>query len=799
MKRLINVKLLSFVVTFLFLVLSNYAIANNKGTITGKVIDKSTKQPIQYVNVLVVGTKFGSVTDSTGKYTIYGIGENIYQLKYSFIGYISHIESEIRVINGKTTTVKEIELSESNLSVDSIIVKSGYFSRDNETPTTNFSYSREEIRRSPGAAGDIFRAIETLPGVSSSGGEFSAFSVRGGSPRDNIVLIDNIPFDKFSHFDNGGSEEQEVQGGRFSIFAPGLIEEANFQAGGFAAKYGGKNASFVDLKIKEGNKESFTINGTYDLLGWELNYDGPTYALGNTTLLFSARHQDFKKVLEITDQKEMGTPKFTDIIFKTTTGLSSNHKLSVLGIYSPENFTRTNENFFEAKEGNYNSFIGTTTETKYLLGINWRYLTGLSSFLENTFYYKRTDTDRNAGKAYPDLINGIMPTIETVRTKPDYFNLEDSDYQLGWKFEFTFSPFQKSTVQIGSEIFQTTYDYMRNQNGLDTLYTFDKNDFRPDPTQYYLVYNPQDVNAKFDGKEISSNAFADFNYNVTDKFVIMPGFRYEYNGFNKNSYVSPRFSLSYQLNDRVKINASAGVYYQTPELRILAMNSQNVLLKNEKAIHYILGVSAYLSDDIKFTTEIYRKDFSNLVTRPDRAFLTYNNSGSGYAQGIDFGLIKKFSNSWYGQLNYSYSASKRNNNDGEGEYNADFSQPHVFNILFGYELNKEWSFSAKWKYATGRPKDSYIVHDNIFNDPNKLRYSKEIVGNNDERLNDFQSFNIRVDYRHQFGKIALVAFVDILNVYNRLNVSEEQFIEYTGRIKESGFKMIPTFGFKLEI
>ncbi|MDP3682734.1 MAG: TonB-dependent receptor, partial [Ignavibacteria bacterium] len=670
MKGLFNVKLLSFVVTFLFLVLSNYAIANNKGTITGKVIDKSTKQPIQYVNVLVVGTKFGSVTDSTGKYTINGIDENIYQLKYSFIGYISHIESEIRVINGKTTTVKEIELSESNLSIDSIIVKAGYFSRDNETPTTNFSYSREEIRRSPGAAGDIFRAIETLPGVSSSGGEFSAFSVRGGSPRDNIDLIDNIPFDKFSHFDNGGSEEQEAQGGRFSIFAPGLIEEANFQAGGFAAKYGGKNASYVDLKIKEGNKESFTINGTYDLLGWELNYDGPTYALGNTTLLFSARHQDFKKVLEITDQKEMGTPKFTDVIFKTTTELSSNHKLSVLGIYSPENFTRTNENVFEAKEGNYNSFIGTRTETKYLLGINWRYLTGLSSFLENTFYYKRTDTDRKAGKAYPDLINGIMPTIETARTRPEYFNLKDNDYQLGWKFEFTFTPFQKSTFQLGGEIFQTDYNYMSSQNGPDTLYTFDKNDFRLDPTQYFLVFNPQDVNSKFDGKEINSNAFADFNYNVTDQLVIMPGLRYEYNGFNKRSYVSPRFSLSYQLNDRIKINASTGVYYQTPELRIIAMNSQNALLKNEKANHYILGVSAYLSDDVKLTTEVYRKDFTDLVTRPDRTLLTYNNSGAGYAQGIDFGLIKKFSTSWYGQLNYSYSASKRNNNDGEGEYNA---------------------------------------------------------------------------------------------------------------------------------
>lgn len=799
MKKVLSIKRLAAAVAFLILTLSSYVTGNNKGTITGKVLEKSTKQPIQYVNVIVVGTKFGCVTDSTGKYTINGLDENIYQLKYSFIGYVSHIESEVRVINGKSTTVKDIELSESTLSVDPVVVNAGYFSKDNMAPSTNFSYSREEIRRSPGAAGDIFRAIETLPGVSSSGGEFSAFSVRGGSPRDNIVLVDNIPFDRYSHFDNGGSEQQEAQGGRFSIFAPGLIEEANFQAGGFAAKYGGKNASFVDLKIKEGNKGTFTIKGSYDLLGWELNYDGPTYAFGNTTLLFSARHQDFKKVLEMTDQKEMGTPSFTDIIVKTTTELSKYNKFSILGIYSPERFTRTAENVFEAKDGNYNSYIGTSTETKYLLGINWRYLTGLSSFLENTFYYKRTDTDRKAGKAYPNLINGIMPTQVTARTRPDYFFTNNSDYQLGWKLEFTFTPFQNSTIQIGNELFQTNYNYRLNQNGLDTLYMFDRNDSRPDPTQYYVITDPQYVNSSFSGNKGYLNSFVDFKYNVSNQLVIMSGVRYEYNGFNEKSYTSPRFSLSYQLSDRTKINASTGVYYQTPELRIIAMNSQNALLKNEKAIHYIIGVTTYLSDDIKFTTEVYRKDFSDYVTRPNRALLVYNNSGTGYAQGIDFGLIKKFSKQWYGQLNYSYSASKRNDNNGRGEYNADFSQPNIFNILVSYELNKEWSFSAKWKYATGRPKDSYIVHENIFSNPNYMRYSKEITGHNDERLNDFQSLNIRVDYRHQFGKLGLIAFLDILNVYNRLNVNEEQFIEFTGGITESGFKMIPTFGLKLEI
>ncbi|MFB3056427.1 MAG: TonB-dependent receptor plug domain-containing protein, partial [Ignavibacteriaceae bacterium] len=117
----------------------------------------------------------------------------------------------------------------------------------------------------------------------SSGGEFSAFSVRGGSPKENIILIDNIPFGKVTHF-NGGSEEQEAQGGRFSIFAPGLIEEANFQAGGFSAIYGGKFSSFLDLKIKEGNTENPTVDGRIDVLGWEVNYDGPLPALKNSNM-----------------------------------------------------------------------------------------------------------------------------------------------------------------------------------------------------------------------------------------------------------------------------------------------------------------------------------------------------------------------------------------------------------------------------------------------------------------------------------------------------------------------------------
>ncbi len=190
-----------------------------KGSISGIVVDKESKQPIPNVSIQIIGTAVGTATDTDGKFTLKNIEEDVYKLKYSSVGYTQYIETNVRVVRNKTTVVKEIALDEQAVTGDAVEVTASVFSSDNVSPVTNYHYTMEEIRRSPGATGDIFRAIETLPGVSSSGGEFSSFSVRGGSPRDNIIIVDNIPFDKVSHFD-GGTEEQEAQGGRFSIFTP---------------------------------------------------------------------------------------------------------------------------------------------------------------------------------------------------------------------------------------------------------------------------------------------------------------------------------------------------------------------------------------------------------------------------------------------------------------------------------------------------------------------------------------------------------------------------------------------------
>ena len=771
--------------------------AQEKGSISGLVIEKESKQPLPGANVRILGTLMGATTNLYGRFTIDNVPENIYKLQIDFIGFTSHIETDVRVVRNKITQIREIQMIESVVEGDAIVVTAGAFEQTKDAPVSNYNYSREEIRRSPGAAGDIFRAIETLPGVSSSGGEFSSFSVRGGSPRDNIILIDNIPFNRVSHFD-GGTEDQEAQGGRFSIFTPGLVEEANFQAGGFGARYGGKNASMIDIRIKEGNRENPTMNASYDVIGWEYNYDGPTYLNRNTSLVFSARHQDFQNILNATGQKDLGHPRFTDLVFKTTTWINGAHKISVLGIFAPEYFDRTIRHVYES-DNEEDTQLADGEESKALLGVNWRYLTSKNSFLQTSVYYENIHNKFVIGRAYTDPINGVVPSRSLAPRNPDVFVSKDGLTQYGAKSNFTYLFAKGLSTTVGVEANQYALDYRYRLNGLDTSFVFDQTDVRPNPSEYYVVLDPSQVNTSNTDTKNTFAAFNEWSYTLSDYVTFNPGVRYEYSQFNKKSTVSPRASVTYQITPRTAANAAAGVYYQTPEPGTIAADPRNRNLRSEKAIHTIVGVTRYLTDNLRLNVEAYYKSFDDLLVRPDRGSFQRTNAGDGRARGVDIGLLRRFVNKWYGQVNYSYAQSKRDDHNGEGEYNSDFNQPHVFNILLGYEVNKEWSFSAKWKYATGRPKDSFIVHEDVLSDPNRVRYSKEITGNNTRRLDPFHTLNLRIDYRKQLGRIALVGFVDILNVYGHLNVNEERFIERRGEIEKLGFQTIPTIGLKLEI
>ncbi|MCK4640650.1 MAG: TonB-dependent receptor [Candidatus Marinimicrobia bacterium] len=794
-KQHILIKNLLFAVCMLIYV-STFAQANNNGRICGRIIEQATKQPLTGANIILPGTDRGSTTDVDGNFFIGNIEEGIYKIEIHFIGYINYIKPDIRVVRGKTTYIEEIGLSQDIIEFKAVTISAGAFEEDKDVPVSSFKYTRQEIRRNPGAAGDIFRAIESFPGVSTSGGKFSAFSVRGAGPQDNIILVDNIPFPRVTHLEGG--REDENPGGRFSIFAPGLIESAKFHAGGFPAQYGGKRASLLKLDIKEGNRFTPTLQGYVDLLGWEANYNGPSYLLNNTGFNISVRQQDLKNVLALVGQEDQGHPSFWDIIFKSTTEISPSQKISLIGIYSPEKFTRTLDNIYKSKGYNDNQMID-LEDTKILTGLNWRCLTGDRGFLQTTLYHSRFSRETILGKADIRIKDSQVPAQDDISYRDNILNERQKHYFYGIKTEYYYSFNSFLSCLAGSEWQYAFFNYRLRQSKSDTTYIFDGNDFRMDAQQKYLVTYPELVNSEKDSRWYNLSSYIQFTFKPINTLSITQGLRYMYFEYNNHHYIAPRISIKYDINSKTALSTAAGIYYQPPDERTIATNSPKNELKNEESVHFIAGLKRYLTDDLKLTCEVYYKELNNLLVHPNRVSLTYSNDGYGWASGIDVSLIKRFVSHFYGQVNYSYCRSEHNDNDGNGYYPTDFNRTHYFTFLAGYEFNKEWNFSAKWRYASGYPTDAYNIHTDVFNNPEYLRYSKEITDKNALRLPDQHNLNIRIDYRRQFNYFALVTYLDILNVYGHLNVVEERFLERTGKHEEKGFEMMPTFGLRVEL
>lgn len=767
-----------------------------KGSIRGQVRERVTQQVMPGANVFVQGTSLGAITSGDGTFRVDGLPEDVYTLTVSFIGYEPAMLTDVRVVRGKVTVVPDVELDEALVVGDEIVVTSGYFENEKRAPVSTYNYTREEIWRSPGAAGDVFRAMETLPGVSSAGGEFSSFSVRGGSPKDNIILIDNIPFDRVTHFTGGSTEEQDKLGGRFSIFAPNLVEKAEFQAGGFSAIYGGKNASILNLEIREGNSENRTVDGRVDVLGQEMNYSGPLGLGGDSGLLLSVRNQDFTRILELTGQGEFGSPRFLDVIGKATVDLDDRHKVSFLGILSTEAFDRDVDDILDADTvGETSQEVVNFDEDKALAAMSWRNIVG-ESLIESSLYYRATKRKIRVGRAEP-----LTADLNALETPGDFSTrqtqaIDDTEDEIGLRSVWTHAFSGGGSVRTGVDWTSTWFDNRYRLLGRDTLYVYDQSDRRP-PGARFVVVDPRDVDNDFAQNKNLFAGFSELSLS-SGRLSTNLGLRYEYSQFNGKHTVSPRVSAAYDLGRQTRLSLAGGVYYQTPDFRILVADPRNRELRNERAIHLVGGLTRYVGNDLKLTVEGYLKRLNDLIVWNDRSTFVRTNDGDGWTSGVDLSLIKRLTRKFYGQVNYSYSWSRQDDNNGEGDYPSDFNQPHVFNVLAGYEFNKEWTLSAKWKYATGRPADAFTVHRDVFDDPNFVRFSKEVTRENGERLPDFHTLNVRVDYRKQFKHFALVNFVDVVNVYNYLNVNEARFLPLTGMEDERGFRILPTLGSKIE-
>jgi hypothetical protein len=769
------------------------------GAVRGRIVDSVTGRAVPAATVRLMRNQRiqGTVeADTAGAFSFDPVPEGVYSVEVEEPGYLKAVQADVRVVLRRVAAVEFALARGSDEVLSEVVVSARATAEDPRATPNSVLLEREEIRRSPGSAGDVFRALDILPGVVSTG-EFASFTVRGNGPRDNLILIDGIPFDKVAHFDESFGEQEAVDGGgRYSIFAPNLIGSARFSPGGWRAAEGGRNGSLLELQIADGNPVSSTAGVRVDIIGVEADYDGPSYVADHTRLLLSARHFDFSNLFEAIDEQDIGKQRLTDFIAKSVTDLNDDHRLELLAISASEDSRRTVENAL-ASENFEDVGLEDSKQDSTLLGVTWRWSPGEVAQLRNTFYYRNSDTTASEGEAYPDLA-GPDPTPETTPARENILRVRERETEIGWRGDFSTLLGPGGIFSAGARVARVDLDFDRRLSGDWTRYVYEPSDFRPDPAQQYIVLTPDRYDSTLSAAETQIAAYADYAWTLGN-FTWTPGLRYERDGFSGKSAVAPRLLLSWQPDAATRVWTGGGVYYQAPRYLDIAADPSNLDLKSERSTQWVLGYSRHLRGGLRFSAEGYYQKLDDLIVFDDRTTNIATNTGKGSAKGVDLMLARRMSRGWSASATYSYSRARRDDRLGEGDYASDWDRPHAFGIVGVWQPSDRWTFSAKWKYASGRPTDAFVVHSDVLGAAGPVRYSKELTRTNAERLPAYHSLNLRADYQRRFGPVSLVAYLDILNVYGRENANGYEWDERRGvNIIEGLDEALPTIGLRFE-
>jgi len=758
------------------------------------VVNKETQRPLEGVTVTVTdrdGNVITGRTEANGTVELRDVDTGLYAVTADGPGFISVREPSVRVVGRKVTPLN-LEMLARTEALEEVVVTARAQIADPNGSVSNSMLNREELRSAPGTGSDVMRALDGLPGLVSNG-EFADFSVRGRGPRDNLILVDDLPFDRVVHFDQTLGEEEDIGGGgRYSIFAPNSIASAEFSPGGWSAAYGGRSGSLLKLDVVGGSPTP-SASLRVDIAGLELNYEGPSGIHDDTTMFLTARQFDFGNVFEMIEELDIGDPELTDVVLKTVTSLDSGDTIEFLGIYAPEEYTRDIDNVLESPDFEDVSLIDTEQDL-YLTGLTWRHLVGETGEWANRLYYRANDKITAEGEAYPDLVPEGTPA-QDVPVRERLMTVTEKETEIGWHSDYvTRNRFGQGSA--GLRVWQTDVDYSTFLREDWDRFVYRTTDPRP-PGQQYITLTPDDIDSIYEAKETSYAAYGEQVFEFA-RWDLRAGLRYDRDGFSDESLVSPRLAANWRPNPGLRVSATAGVFYQSPRFLVRAASPENFDIENERISHVSVGFERSFGPDWSLLIEPYYQWLDNMVVEQERTSLQVTNDGDGTNLGLDVVLSRNFENGWFGNVVYAYNDARINDKDGFGEYDADFNREHFFSIGGSWEITERWKLGARWKWATGRPTDDFIINSDVLGAGQPLRYSKELTQQNALRLDDSHSLNIRVDYRLPLGPVDLVAFLDVINVYGGPDGGSQEFDPRRGVIVEDEGEALPIIGLIFE-
>jgi TonB-dependent Receptor Plug Domain/CarboxypepD_reg-like domain len=688
----------------------------------------------------------GARTNKFGFYSISNVPEGAYYLVVRGLGYRTY--SKRFAVSGSDASVRV------NVPLTSQDVKSGEVTIQAErdpSPTKSISaveISAETIKKIPAILGetDVFRALQLLPGIKSGNELSSGLYVRGGSPDQNLILLDGVTVYNPSHLF-----------GFFSTFNADAIQDVRAIKGGFPAEYGGRLSSVIDMTMREGTKEKFSGTANLSLIAARLLLEGPI--IEDMTFMISGRRTYFDLpilVANAINPPVAGSPTFNyyfyDLNAKINYKIGENDRVFVSGYFGRDLLD-----------------LGIPDLLKF--GIDWGNATGnlrwshiVSPTMFTNFSAIYTDytyrQNINLGATGSDVGFNTFSQIRdaTVRGEAQYFPVEEHTLKTG--IEATYHRFNTSLAFSGSQEFQR---FLSNQGTGNTI------------------------------EAVEASAYLQDDWKVAPELTASLGFRMAYFNRGNRWLPEPRASFSYQATDEVSFKgafAIANQFLHLVTLNGLSLPNDNWFPSTERinpanGTQYVLGAEAQVFEkEYLVSVEGYYKSLRNLYDFREDANLTslggtteaQLTTGNGEAYGVEFFLNKRIGR-LTGWIGYTLSWTTRTFpelNQGRTFFPR-YDRRHDVSIVAQYKLNDNWDLGATWTFATGQPftlPAAQFDFGGAASTPTGVARTPRVIytDRNGFRLPDYHRLDLSGTYNWR-GPFELPwnLTISVYNAYNRLN------------------------------
>ena len=738
------------------------------GTLKGVVLDRATQRPLIGANVLVLGHPLGAIADQEGRFVIPAVPAGVHRVQVSMIGYETAIQTDVVVKYRRITSI-EMMLNERAVGMGETVVTADYFARVGDEVVSSVNFSYEEIRRSPGSAGDISRLLQALPAINMATDQRNDLIVRGGSPAENLVIVDNIEVPNLNHFPTQGAT-----GGPIGLLNTDLIDDVTFSAGGFTAAYGDRLSSVMDVDLRQGNRDEFDGQLNLDMAGAGFVIEGPISS-GRGSWMASARRSYLELIVDA-----IGTgavPKYSDVQAKVTYDLSDAHQVSLLQLSGFDTIE------FEPEDADEADDFTDVYIDQHVVGANWRWLWSDRGYANTSLAF-----------AYADFSLDVREGDEgQADPGPPIYRNESQERDLTLRSNFHYRLRRGTNLDWGlvSRRIFSSYDIF----------------FKSDTNR--VGQTTPEVRVGEDVETTKTGLYASLQQRFGPRLSATAGVRFEYFDLNEEYDLAPRLGLAWEIDERTSLNAAYGIYYQNLAPSLLVQHPDNARLENPRADHYVVGLKRRLTPSALLTVEAYLKEYSELPFDPkDPTFSVIDGyadygspapgrlAGGGEARsyGLEALVQKKLARDVYGSASYSYSVSRYTDLTGH-ERNRSFDNRHLVSLIVGYRPSDRWEYSLRWSYAGGRP---YTPFDPV-------RSSQlgtgivDVTRVNAQRHPAYHRLDLRFDHRQHYERFNLVSYFTLLNAYNRKNLFAlywDEDEQTAGRIDQ--WTIMPVGGFELE-